>query len=114
MHASLARRKFSSGVGKREITICKGKNIFATEVRAKWRNGFGAKNIDFARRQAIIESMETRCARCNSPMTCQPEANCWCKELPALPMPKENSGCLCRECLKNELEARDAAINEQN
>jgi hypothetical protein len=72
---------------------------------------FWGTDVDFAGRQAILKFVETRCARCDSPMICQPEGDCWCKELPALPMPAENSGCLCRDCLKSEWKEKDAEIN---
>ncbi|MDP9337652.1 MAG: hypothetical protein M3P45_02170 [Acidobacteriota bacterium] len=51
--------------------------------------------------------METRCARCGATMSCNPEGDCWCKELPLGPMPVlkagEAEGCLCRECLERQL-----------
>jgi hypothetical protein len=37
-------------------------------------------------------------------MTCNPEGNCWCGELPHGPMPVDSKeGCLCPECLKKAL-----------
>jgi hypothetical protein len=48
--------------------------------------------------------METRCSLCKAPMTCNPEGNCWCGELPHGPMPVDSKeGCLCPECLKKAL-----------
>jgi hypothetical protein len=52
---------------------------------------------------AIIERMKTRCARCNAPMICNPTGDCWCSELPHGPMPTGTGGCLCRDCLTEEL-----------
>ncbi len=50
--------------------------------------------------------METFCSQCNTPITCMPEAGCWCAELPnSLPVPNDkNEGCLCRDCLAKKLE----------
>jgi len=55
--------------------------------------------------------VETRCAQCNAPMTCQKEPGCWCAELPHLPMPAEwqSSGCLCRACLLEKIKAAGAS-----
>jgi hypothetical protein len=40
-------------------------------------------------------------------MSCSPQGNCWCAELPHGPMPDsittENQGCLCRNCLEERL-----------
>jgi hypothetical protein len=47
--------------------------------------------------------VETRCARCNAPMTCQPEGNCWCAELPPRLTQPQPGGCLCRSCLEHDL-----------
>jgi hypothetical protein len=54
--------------------------------------------------------VETRCAQCNAPMTCQKAPGCWCAELPHLPMPAEwqSSGCLCRACLLEKIKAAGA------
>jgi hypothetical protein len=49
--------------------------------------------------------METRCAQCGAAMTCQPEGGCWCAELPHVPMPAADEGCLCRDCLLAKIEA---------
>jgi hypothetical protein len=38
-------------------------------------------------------------------MTCQPEGGCWCAELPHVPMPAGDEGCLCRNCLLAKIEA---------
>jgi hypothetical protein len=52
--------------------------------------------------------MDTRCARCHAPMSCKPEGDCWCAELPHGPMPVltagETTGCLCRNCLVEQLQ----------
>jgi hypothetical protein len=57
--------------------------------------------------------VETRCAQCNAPMTCQPEGGCWCAELPhVIPMPAANApstGCLCRTCLLEKIKAASAS-----
>jgi hypothetical protein len=50
-------------------------------------------------------SMETRCAQCGVAMTCKQESGCWCAELPHVPMPAEDEGCLCRNCLLAKIEA---------
>ena len=51
--------------------------------------------------------METRCARCGTAMSCEPEGGCWCAELPHGPMPEVLAGeaaeCLCRSCLEKKL-----------
>jgi hypothetical protein len=57
--------------------------------------------------------VETHCARCNSPMTCDPDGKCWCSELPARLAPPEAEGCLCRSCLEHDLKAeRDDAARK--
>src|ERR1700733_5262332 len=52
-------------------------------------------------------AMETRCARCGALMSCNPEGDCWCAELPHGPVPVlkawETSACLCRTCLEERL-----------
>ena len=52
-------------------------------------------------------AMETRCARCEALMSCNPEGDCWCAELPRGPVPVvkagERTGCLCRHCLEEQL-----------
>jgi hypothetical protein len=50
--------------------------------------------------------MDTFCSQCNAPMSCNPEHNCWCSDVPrALPVPVEGtSGCLCRDCLMTKLD----------
>jgi hypothetical protein len=57
--------------------------------------------------------MDTRCAQCNAPMTCYPEGNCWCAELPHGPMPVGEKGCLCPECLRKELQAAEKPRTEK-
>jgi hypothetical protein len=50
--------------------------------------------------------MEVRCASCGAVMNCNPEGDCWCKELPLGPMPVAGElmkGCLCRVCLERRL-----------
>jgi hypothetical protein len=69
--------------------------------------------VDFATPRGIMKTMTTRCSRCDAVMNCTPEGDCWCKELPALPMPEDNAGCMCMECLKNELKSRDTKVSEQ-
>jgi hypothetical protein len=49
--------------------------------------------------------MEKRCAQCGAAMTCKPEGGCWCAELPKIPMPTDDEGCLCRNCLRAKIEA---------
>ncbi len=54
--------------------------------------------------------MQTRCAKCGSEMSCTPEGNCWCFELPRVPMPSEAyaKGCICRACLLEKIKAAEA------
>lgn len=49
--------------------------------------------------------MEILCSRCNAPMSCKTEHDCWCAEFPrVLPVPeKTTAGCFCRSCLEQEL-----------
>jgi len=58
-------------------------------------------------------TLETRCAQCNAPMTCQPEGDCWCAELPhVIPIPApdvQSTGCLCRNCLLEKIKAAGAS-----
>jgi hypothetical protein len=58
-----------------------------------------------AQQSAIIEIVETRCARCNSPMICQPEGECWCAELPPRLALPQSGRCLCRHCLEHDLKS---------
>jgi hypothetical protein len=53
--------------------------------------------------RVIIFLMVKRCAKCGAPMSCSPEGNCWCKELPPLPASPNATGCLCPECLREKL-----------
>jgi hypothetical protein len=48
------------------------------------------------------------CARCGTPIACNPGADCWCAALPFRPMPKDAAGCLCRACL--EIAWREASV----
>jgi len=48
--------------------------------------------------------MEKHCAQCGAAMTCTQEAGCWCAELPHVPMPADDEGCLCRDCLLAKIE----------
>ena len=61
--------------------------------------------------RAIISYMQTRCSKCGSEMTCQPEGNCWCFELPRISMSSEveSKGCLCRACLLEKIKAAEAS-----
>jgi hypothetical protein len=44
-------------------------------------------------------------------MTCQPEGDCWCAELPPVaPMPADSKGCLCRKCLLAKIEALQNSV----
>jgi hypothetical protein len=51
--------------------------------------------------------MQTLCPNCGTPFTCNPNAGCWCAELPNLmPVPNPGTGaCLCRNCLTAKLQA---------
>jgi hypothetical protein len=46
-------------------------------------------------------------------MTCTQEADCWCAELPHVPMPADAVGCLCRNCLLAKIEALQNAGREK-
>jgi len=61
--------------------------------------------LDGAAQLRHHRSMETRCAQCGVAMTCKQESGCWCAELPHVPMPAEDEGCLCRNCLLAKIEA---------
>jgi SWI/SNF-related matrix-associated actin-dependent regulator 1 of chromatin subfamily A len=47
--------------------------------------------------------METRCVRCNALMTCSADLTCWCAKLPHGPMPADTIGCICPNCLREDL-----------
>jgi hypothetical protein len=49
--------------------------------------------------------MEIRCSRCNTPMACDPQGNCWCQALPPIPGPDYSKGCYCESCLRSSIEA---------
>jgi len=49
--------------------------------------------------------VEKRCAQCGAAMTCKQGPGCWCAELPHVPMPAGDDGCLCRNCLLAKIEA---------
>jgi len=55
--------------------------------------------------------MQKLCAKCRSPFDCHPEGNCWCAELPHLPLPPDlnSAGCLCRACLLEKTKAAEAS-----
>jgi hypothetical protein len=50
--------------------------------------------------------MQTHCPNCGTSFSCDPEAGCWCAELPnLLPIPNSGMGaCLCRNCLTGKLQ----------
>ena len=52
---------------------------------------------------------DVRCSRCNAPMACEPQGDCWCKALPPLPAPDYAAGCYCESCLRSALEASGRA-----
>jgi len=62
-------------------------------------------SLDGAPQLSHHRSVEKRCAQCGAAMTCQQEAGCWCAELPHVPMPAGDEGCLCRNCLLAKIEA---------
>jgi hypothetical protein len=68
---------------------------------------FYGGRVDKAERTRENDAMETRCTRCDATMSCNPEGDCWCLELPHGPMPAlkagEAEGCLCRSCLEKQL-----------
>ena len=39
------------------------------------------------------------CSRCGSPIECNPQGDCWCKELPPLASADPGTRCLCARCL---------------
>jgi hypothetical protein len=49
--------------------------------------------------------VEKRCTQCGAAMTCEQQAGCWCAELPHVPMPADDEGCLCRNCLLAKIAA---------
>jgi hypothetical protein len=50
----------------------------------------------------MTEKKTVTCARCGTPIECNPGADCWCAQLPFRPMPMDASGCLCRSCLETD------------
>jgi hypothetical protein len=61
-------------------------------------------DLDGASHLRHYSPVETNCAQCGTAMTCKPEAGCWCAELPPVPMPADDEGCLCRNCLLAKIE----------
>jgi hypothetical protein len=51
------------------------------------------------------------CAKCGSAFDCHLEDNCWCAELPHIPLPQnlDSAGCLCRACLLAKIKAAEAS-----
>jgi hypothetical protein len=49
--------------------------------------------------------VEKLCVLCGAAMTCEQQSGCWCAELPHIPMPADDEGCLCRDCLLAKIEA---------
>jgi hypothetical protein len=88
---------------------CRVNNEFATNPQ--WRQLGGKFSELISQRDSgdwgRITAMETRCSKCGAPMSCTPEGDCWCMELPHGPMPLpgagEAEGCLCRTCLERKL-----------
>jgi hypothetical protein len=103
--ASLAGMEIRQWRNQLEITIMQTKSKGCGE----WIHGDGR----WGEGKAIIEFVETHCSRCKAVMSCKPEGACWCKELPALPMPTDDARCLCRKCLEDELKARGLKVSEQ-
>jgi hypothetical protein len=67
----------------------------------------GGSKLGYASRDCVILlAMETRCARCQAPMSCNPDGDCWCAKLPRIPMPADASGCCCPDCLQKEISLR--------
>jgi hypothetical protein len=56
----------------------------------------------------IIAAVEARCVRCNAPMICNPEGECWCAQFPHGPMRADAKGCFCPDCLRKELQSSKA------
>jgi hypothetical protein len=62
-----------------------------------------------------VDTGNVRCANCGAPFTCGIAAGkgtCWCFSFPnALPVPKEGEkqGCWCAACLRQKIDAEDAA-----
>jgi hypothetical protein len=49
------------------------------------------------------------CSRCGTEFTCNPAGACWCaEETVKLPMPVEGEDCLCRDCLRQMAQSRQA------
>jgi hypothetical protein len=61
--------------------------------------------LDGAPQLGHHRQVEKRCAQCGAAMTCKQESGCWCAELPHVPMPTDDDGCLCRNCLLAKIEA---------
>jgi hypothetical protein len=70
--------------------------------------------LDAATQLRHHHSVETRCAQCGATMTCEQQSDCWCAELPKIPMPADAEGCLCRNCLLAKIEAlqKSAKVKE--
>jgi hypothetical protein len=68
--------------------------------RTEW---FRITKMGIRRSRGIIEFMDRICSRCGAEMECNPEGDCWCKEMPHGPMAADANGCMCAECLKSEL-----------
>jgi len=61
--------------------------------------------LDAASQLRHHRQVETLCAQCGAAMTCKKEPGCWCAELPHVPMPAGDEGCLCRNCLLAKIAA---------
>jgi hypothetical protein len=62
-------------------------------------------SLDGAQQLRHHRLVEKQCAQCGAAMSCQQDAGCWCAELPHVPMPAGDEGCLCRNCLLAKIEA---------
>ena len=44
--------------------------------------------------------MTIRCASCGDEVACEPDGDCWCKELPPVRTLQKTATCLCKKCLQ--------------
>jgi hypothetical protein len=86
---------------------CRANIQFATipAARQHARRSVVRSNGDTCER---IAAVETRCVRCNAPMTCNPEGECWCAQFPPGPLPADAKACFCPDCLRRELQSSNA------
>jgi len=62
------------------------------------------------RRRLHTVYMQTRCSKCDAPMSCCPEGDCWCAAYPKTEPDPNATGCLCPECLREKLQTDKAPL----